>query len=44
MKRISVYINEEEHKKIKSELASKGLTISEWIRKQIKKLLNSLSN
>lgn len=41
-KRVSVYIDEQDHKKIKAELASRGLTLSEWLRVQIAKFIKTI--
>jgi hypothetical protein len=41
-KRVSVYIDEKDHNKMKAELASRGLTLSEWLRQQIAKFLRVL--
>lgn len=32
-KRVTVYISDEDYRKLKSKLALQGLTISEWFRK-----------
>ena len=34
--RVTVYLNEEEHRKLKSTLALEGISISEWMRRKIK--------
>ncbi len=41
-KRVNVYIDEKDHKKIKAELASRGLTLSEWLRVQIAKFIKAI--
>ena len=41
MKRLVVYIPEEDHKKLKAKLALMGNTITNWIRVSIKKFLKS---
>lgn len=41
-KRVSVYIDEKDHKKVKAELAQRGMTLSEWLRQQIAKFIKAL--
>lgn len=43
-KRVSVYIDENDHKKMKAELARKGMTLSEWLRQQIAKFIKMLED
>lgn len=38
-KRVTVYLPEDEHKKLKSILALKGENVSAWVRDQITKFL-----
>lgn len=35
--RVTVYISPDEHRLLKSVLALKGLTVSEWFRRMVKK-------
>lgn len=42
-KRVNVYIDEKDHKKVKAELASRGMTLSEWLRQQVAKFIKALN-
>lgn len=41
-KRVSVYIDEKDHNKMKAELARKGMTLSEWLRQKIAQFIKAL--
>lgn len=38
--RVTVYVSQAEWRALKAKLATQGLTISEWIRRQIKDFLD----
>ena len=40
-KRVVVYLEKEDHLKLRSKLALLGLSFSEWLRKKIKEFLNN---
>lgn len=39
-KRVVIYMNEDEHKKVKSKLALMGLSVSEWFRRLVKEFVD----
>jgi hypothetical protein len=37
--RIAIYLDKEQHRKLKSILALRGVTVTEWFRRQVLKLI-----
>jgi hypothetical protein len=40
--RVTVYLNPQEHRQLKSILALEGITVSEWFRRKIAEKLNTV--